>query len=289
MPNTHIKLKQIDNTQILYHYTKSNGINGIINHSCFWATKSDFLNDPNEFLYIRNIILSVCEEYIEDESQRELFLNSIMEGQRLYGGETGRDYFVLSFSCCSDSITMWSEFGSKTGYNIAFGGRQIVERIQEKNLVDYHGYVIYSVEKQKRIMRHLMSDYIPECLGMPFARILEAGSRDKQAAVYREACKIFCRVASVYAMFFKHEAFAQEQEYRFVFRRQDDTEVLFRVKDGFIIPYIEIPISPKLLPIKRIMVAPENHLDLARSGIEYLLKYKGYQVEVVLSDIKLRY
>ena len=40
----------------LYHYTKSNGINGIMQTNCFWATKSDFLNDPKEFSYIENII-----------------------------------------------------------------------------------------------------------------------------------------------------------------------------------------------------------------------------------------
>lgn len=28
--------------KVLYHYTKSNGINGIMNNKCFWATKNDF-------------------------------------------------------------------------------------------------------------------------------------------------------------------------------------------------------------------------------------------------------
>ena len=43
------------------------------------------------------------------------------------------------------------------------------------------------------------------------------------------------------------------------------------------------------LPVTDIMVAPKNHMDLARSGMEYLLAYKGYHAPVNLSDIKLRY
>ena len=46
MSGRQVKLEHAEKGSILYHYTKSNGINGIINHNCFWATKSDFLNDP---------------------------------------------------------------------------------------------------------------------------------------------------------------------------------------------------------------------------------------------------
>ena len=53
-------------------------------------------------------------------------------------------------------------------------------------------------------------------------------------------------------MFFKHEGFAEEQEYRFIFKRQKDTMVQFRAKDGFMLPYIEIPLSEKNLPIEEI-------------------------------------
>lgn len=35
--------------KVLYHYTKSNGINGIMNNKCFWATKNDFLMIQKNF------------------------------------------------------------------------------------------------------------------------------------------------------------------------------------------------------------------------------------------------
>ena len=55
------------------------------------------------------------------------------------------------------------------------------------------------------------------------------------------------------------------------------------------LPYIEIPLSEKNLPIEEIMVAPQNHIDLAKSGMEYMLHTKGYKANVTLSNIKLRY
>ena len=63
----------------------------------------------------------------------------------------------------------------------------------------------------------------------------------------------------------------------------------FRAKDGFMLPYIEIPLSEKNLPVEEIVIAPQNHIDLAKSGMEYMLHTKGYRAGVSLSSIKLRY
>ena len=114
-------------------------------------------------------------------------------------------------------------------------------------------------------------------------------SSNREGGNYLKACRKFQRTVDVYAMFFKNGGFAEEQEYRFIFRRQKDTKVYFRAKDGFMLPYIEIPLSEKNLPIEEIMIAPQNHIDLAKNGMEYMLHTKGYKAEVSLSNIKLRY
>ena len=106
MASRQVKLTQAEPGSILYHYTKSNGINGIVNHNCFWATKSDFLNDPDEFSYITRIIEAVCEENIKKESQKKMFLRDVLEEAVFLAGGKNKEYFVLSFSNCRDSITM---------------------------------------------------------------------------------------------------------------------------------------------------------------------------------------
>ena len=282
MSGRQVKLEHAEKGSILYHYTKSNGI---INHNCFWATKSDFLNDPNEFSYIRGIIDEVCRENIKNQTLRDMFLND-----SIYAGrEKNREYFVLSFSKCRDSITMWSEFGNKTGYNIGFCSDDIIERIEEAAEIAYHGLVVYDSKQQKQLIRRIICNSLPNLLRLPLETILEAGKQDRKDNNYLKACRKFQKTAEVYAMFFKHEGFAQEQEYRFIFKKQKDTAVYFRPKDGFMLPYIEIPLSDRNLPIEEIMVAPQNHIDLAKSGMEYMLHAKGYEADVSLSNIKLRY
>lgn len=93
MAGRQVKLEHAEKGSILYHYTKSNGVNGIVNHNCFWATKSDFLNDPNEFSHIYGIIDEVCRENIKDPALTEMFLGDSIYSKK----ERNREYFVLSF------------------------------------------------------------------------------------------------------------------------------------------------------------------------------------------------
>ena len=72
-----------------------------------------------------------------------------------------------------------------------------------------------------------------------------------------------------------------------VYKRQ----VLFRERGGVIIPYLEIPIGNQKdsVPIKSITVAPKNHSDLAKIGMQYYFQVRGYNIPVYLSKMKLRY
>lgn len=184
---------------------------------------------------------------------------------------------------------MWSEFGNKTGYNIGFRSNDIIARIEEAAEIAYHGLVVYDSKQQKQLIRRIICSSLPNLLRMPLNEILETGIRNPKDSNYVKACRKFQKTAEVYAMFFKHEGFSEEQEYRFIFKKQKETTVYFRPKDGFMLPYIEIPLSERNLPIEEIMVAPQNHIDLAKNGMEYMLQTKGYEADVSLSNIKLRY
>ena len=69
-----------------------------------------------------------------------MFLKDVLEEKVFLDGGRNKEYFILSFSKCRDSITMWSEFGNKTGYNIGFDGKKIIKRIEEDNIIEYHGF-----------------------------------------------------------------------------------------------------------------------------------------------------
>ena len=284
-----LQLKQIDKDELLYHYTKSAGVQGILENNSFWATKSNFLNDPKECSYFMTKIKTICRELFSEFEQQDFLL------ERFFGDEEKKpkekEYFVLSFSSCPDSITLWSEFGSKTGYNMAFEGDKIIQKIAKANDISYHGYVIYEEEEKRKYIKDLLWNKIPARLNTSFPQLVKNATRNPKDELFEKACHYFKKYANIYAMFFKNDGFKEEREYRFLFKKHQNTEVHFREKDGFFIPYIVINAAGEggLLPIRSITVAPQNHIDLAKKGIEYYLKYYGYDVEVSLSNIKLRY
>lgn len=285
MANQFIHLRKIKDHTVLYHYTKSNGVQGILKDRAFYATKSNFLNDINEMVYTLKVVDEVLEE-IPKKSFRHLLRERFARYSYLIEKQS---YFVTSFSVDPDSITLWAEFGDKTGYNLEFDGRELVERIRAKRKIVYHGYLIYSRKEQRAIVRRLLFDQIPRSFGMSLMDLLERTAADPKAADFEKFCTRFLKTISIYSLFFKQEEFAVEREYRMVFKEKDPKEILLREKDGFLLPYILVDIGEGKTFVKRITVAPKNHVDLARAGMEFFTRHYGYEVEVCLSRIHLRY
>lgn len=285
-----IHLEKIRENQKLYHYTKCSGVQGIIREKTFFATDSSFLNDSNEFDYIWTVIESILDEMSNaawrDELKRVFAVDEESDNYR-----KSKEYYVLSFSTCADSITLWAEFGDSTGYNIGLSSKNIINCISRENMLVYDGFVIYDFDEQKRILRELLVRIIPGELSSTFEDIMREGK--KTPVLFEKFCVTFRKAVSIYAMFFKQEEFKEEHEYRFVFKSDKKKEVFFREKDGFLLPYLKISVNGDgkngKLPIESVMVAPKNHIDLAQKGMQQYMSYNGYEVPVTLSNIKLRY
>lgn len=254
-----LKIQRIHNNR-LYHYTKCGSLKNILRTKILYATKSSFLNDTNEMDYITHVIKEVIDD-LPDSNLKDLLMNEVVntieESKR-------HDTFVCSFSTDKDSITLWSEFGDNTGYNVGFDSQKLLHQIQSAQDIYCHGHVIYSLEVQKHLIKELLDQ----------AKLNDDFSQLKKKL-------------TTYALFFKQEEFAAEREYRIVFRNLEKKEILFREKEGFLLPYIEVHLDQ--LPIESVAVAPKNHVDLAKKGMSQYLESLGYSVDVQLSKLKLRY
>ena len=290
MPNKHISLRKIDPGENLYHYTKCRGVQGILKDKAFFATKSDFLNDANEMRYTFALTREVLGEFPvfkRNDALREKLSVTADEMKR-------QCYYVLSFSVESDSITLWSEFGNNTGYNLEFRSGELLDMISRTKKISYHGLLIYSRKEQRAIIRRLLTEDIPASLGLSFDDIIKNAADDDPEGVFDENifgkyCRQFRKAISIYAVFFKQEEFSAEKEYRVVLKETDESEVRYREKDGFLLPYIRVNIRKAHDAVNRITVAPQNHIDLAREGMQLYARQLGYRAEVRLSKINLRY
>ena len=290
MPNKHISLRKIDPGENLYHYTKCRGVQGILKDKAFFATKSDFLNDANEMRYTLALTREVLGEFPVFKGN-----NALREKLSVTADEMKKQcYYVLSFSVESDSITLWSEFGNNTGYNLEFRSGELLDMISRTKKISYHGLLIYSRKEQRAIIRRLLTEDIPASLGLSFDDIIKNAADDDPEGVFDENifgkyCRQFRKAISIYAVFFKQEEFSAEKEYRVVLKETDESEVRYREKDGFLLPYIRVNIRKAHDAVNRITVAPQNHIDLAREGMQLYARQLGYRAEVRLSKINLRY
>lgn len=279
-----LNLKFLDGTTRLYHYTRCQSAQEILKTHNLFATNTLFLNDVNEMQYILSVLDEVIDEIREkhwQETIRHLIRDNLDEFHKY-------EYYLISFSTSPDSLTLWSEFGDRTGYNLEFDGLNMRNRIMKHTVIFCDGFVVYDRNEQKNCLRRLIAEQIPRELGIPFGEILDAW-RHGGSAYLSEYKLTLQKTIALYALFFKQTAFASEREYRFVFRNPPN-EVFFRESNGVLIPYIKIDCSAdEQLPLGSVTVAPKNHIDLAGRGMEYYLKSLGYHVPVKLSQLKLRY
>ena len=113
------------------------------------ATESSFLSDSNE----KSFILHIAQEYvdkIENPAWHTLLSEQILDTKAEF---QRHDIFVLSFFEAADAITLWSEFGEETGYNLAFDGRELLRDIEAEQKIYCHARVLYSHERQLELIR----------------------------------------------------------------------------------------------------------------------------------------
>lgn len=279
-----LKLRELDDYTRLYHYTRGASAQEILKKQIFFATNTQFLNDVNEMQYILGVLDEVIGE-IDRPMRRGTLQHLILEDLAEFHKY---EYYLISFSTKPDSLTLWAEFGDRTGYNLEFNGTDMRDRIRANLGIFCHGYVVYDRAFQKKCLRDLILEEIPRELGCSFGNIMDSLEQGKNP-VFEEYKLTLQKTLSVYALFFKQPEFASEQEYRFIFR-DPDTAVFFREQNGFLLPYIQVNCAADgWLPVHSVTVAPKNHIDLARRGMEYYLKSLGYDVPVKLSRLKLRY
>ena len=112
-------------------------------------------------------------------------------------------------------------------------------------------------------------------------------------------------ILGLYGVFYKHNKFAGEQEYRFVIEFDDDSNDIgkdlgilnaddcnikenFCVRNGIITPFLEVPFANDT--ISRVYISPMTEFEIAKLSIRELIDQKGYkQTRIYQSNIPIRY
>jgi hypothetical protein len=250
---------------LLYYYTDIDALlNGIIvkdpkenKEICLWATRCTHLNDKNELMEGIEQMKKIVKPHVVEK------LNEAVKV-----GHT------ISFSRQRDSLPMWSMYGRNgTGVMLSFD----VEVLAKKYFNRLQPCVYVGTEYDNDVFDNI---YKREW-GDDFNK-----ADDEMKSV------VSILMASQYIMLRKNRTFEYEDECRIIgigfpyFMKEKDREVLYRNKNGIIVPYIEEFFPKKAL--KEVMLGPNLDPELSKATLEEFLSSRGFNVDVKMSKVPYR-
>ncbi|RAZ75478.1 DUF2971 domain-containing protein [Planococcus halotolerans] len=274
--------------EVLYHYTSLTSLMGMVESRKIWMSKADFLNDSSEMVYFSEV-LKKSVSHMKDVDSAEAWHHYIRKFEDCMNGflndidEDGLEVYVFSLSHNKDSLALWYNYAQGDGYNIGFEAEDLVGKGEKilKTINGIHGFVLYQEEEQEEFLRESLRDAY---------ELFNRQEKQGNDIAFEEYFNILLAAC---ATFFKNPAFKSEEEYRLaaVIGKESRVNVEFRARHGIIIPFIAVELGD-ILPICHVTIGPKNNIDVAKKGVDYYLKSKGYnldKVKVSKSIAALRY
>lgn len=273
----------------LYHYTTGAGLIGMLKdysaenpNLMMWATHYMFMNDPDEFIIGEQLCIQKIAEVEEElhiakadrisiilqnqdlESFRRQVKRKIGADPQSLGG--GCPY-LISLSQVEDSLHMWNMY--------AVNGNGIAIAFDEDKLRCLHKGImrkcVYHNEDANIELKQLIKQYYEQSI--PKIVSLYQEYRTSNEYMYKIMCAygIAARIFMNIGAYIKNRAYMDEAEYRIIISSAD--KILFRDKEGSIIPYVEQKIPFEC--VENIIVGPTADFERYIESILLLLYSKG--------------
>ncbi len=313
---------------LLWHYTDTPGLIGIVSNHRLWAGSAAFMNDTNEMitheLALRNAYQRIRDEF---DSETQVLLDNY------YAPEAEmrkvHDRFLISASENGDLLTLWRNYGGNGGA-FAVGLtpdvclKPVLQHPEEmSHPAPLFGYYEDAEDVVDGEPIRLYDPDLPRSLGGEWKRvkyvtregselheqqIREQGNYLLDKQQHPEKYRRMIQLADVFPdappSLEKDEAFQDEREVRIIVTADPDWKfVKYRNGDFGLTPYVELgtktettdfdsEASPgtERLPIAKIMIGPSRHdAQRQRASLRALLDAHGYgEVEIELSAIPYR-
>lgn len=240
---------------IIYHYTDDAGLKGILESGKVWLTDIFNLNDPSELRHGFSRAVSILKSKVANGSPESKRFAEALEAFFQQGKiqEIGH-HFVCSFSSCGDDLGQWRAYGDNgRGYCIGFDAEALENGFTKSPNTE--AFLITYGDSDLDTMLGQIIERILALISLPRARNLEsAACKDYMNELYTQ----FSVHALRTALFFKHEAYANEKEYRFLQSYTDvPPSMKLRARPYSLIRYTEFEWrSAAAGALKRIVVGP---------------------------------
>lgn len=243
------------NNQIVYHYTDLNALINILgrNSITLRATNCLYLNDSNEIKEGTESIKRVENKDISNASFR--------------------NYYLTSFSKQSDCLSMWGMYAANGGGCAIGFDLEIISK-------SYNGMVncVYGKEKIDNCLSNL-SNMLRNGVSTFFPANGGPATIQKNKGEELEGMLTNLYIGTCLSA--KNENYEFEDEIRcYISNHDNKKDVCFKVKNGIIVPFVNVEIPKDAL--KSIVIGPTNKSELTMQSMMHLLLINGYDWHNIL-------
>lgn len=267
--------------EVVYHYTDAAGLIGMCETGKMWATRYDYLNDPVEDKFGRDLIASALRKTVEQQTNsliKKFFMNTALGfSDRVL--DFDNQWYIISFSEDGDDLSQWRSYANNgNGYSLGFN-------VNESNGLDgeFLHPVCYDIDAQM----HLVDKAIKLCSD-------HLNSEDPTPNILNSASYSITPVLAGLSITMKQPAYKAEKEWRYIWQSEKNKHdhAKFRAGDrSKIIPYVELKLlgaSGELdkLPINNVILGPQRGKD--QSCIDLLLR-KTFNKPLPINRSNIKY
>ena len=279
---------------IVYHYTDNKGLLGILKSGKIWLTDIFGLNDPSE---IRHGVNHACEILAaEAEHPVAKHFSDLFDKFNSNKIEEAAHFFVACFSKTHKDLGQWRAYGDNgRGFTIGFDGKLLEDTFvkQGDERIPGNGTfpVTYDDDRLCEILKNIVGEVLPQ-IEMPTGKELNNETiNDFLRRLYIHLSTSTIQAAAL----FKHEAYVNEEEYRFLQLRSIDDpidDLRYRVRNNSVIRFTDFDWNTKGQDVLREIVigpaADENSARLSAKNCLLAGRFDPDRVKIYKSKIPYR-
>jgi hypothetical protein len=281
----------MDSPDELHHYTNDFGLKGILETKRLFITDAYNLNDPSELRHGLSILFGILNE---SKNIHPIF-EHLFDGYSKFNDNIGNNpiahCYILSFSMIENDLSQWRLYADNgRGYSLEFDTEALEMSFLDGNRKNRATYYVKYEHDQIMSLNKKFIEFSGEIITIMKKKVL--GNK-----LYSDCINELLRIYTLYtlrsSLFFKHEAYVGEKEYRFLEMfpaTEPDPFLNYRCRASSLVKYREFNFDiSKPLPIKSITIGPAADHNKATKFVKECLRFYGCgEIKIKYSDIPYR-
>lgn len=255
---------------VLWHYTSSEGLIGILGQHSLRFSEAPFLNDGSELQYGFEMFSYLIRTFVADKDDA---LRDYVE-QLIHGVDLTLEKLssVVFFMCSEPNLlNQWRDYGKDVvPYCIGFNSAELTNT-GNFSFNSYLVEIIYDYDTQMKIFNRFIWR-----LHEWYRKLPESAASDADQYLAEAAAQV-----STLILRFKNSAFAAEREWRLISHIPEirsRSERKFRSSSLGVVPYYELKrtVNPRQLPVTAVFVGPSPYGKISHKALRDFLDVNGY-------------